>query len=772
MFPKLRRFGGAALLIAASAAPGFAQEQNREKFVIAGSANKVERSDAVAEAPKGRKIAIVIAVSDYERDREGIPDLPYVENDARHMIETLFNDGFDVWPLCEKDVRLPKAKQDDQPEQKRLARLKKRLNEPTKKNIEATVADALEAVDKDDVVFVYFSGHGENADEDATHLVVKDSNYESLETLKRTSVALSDLRGALANSASRFCLVSLDCCHAGGTRSVASFDEFEHYVEGGPSGVTTLASCALDETSDGWKPIVEDPNDVADDRAVSIFTYWLDAGLKGFADGAIDGAADGKIGSDELFEYVDDNAAFHRAKQTSYVVAKRDAKPFVVCDVKPMKYDEAMDSVARQLVTKAKFMGRDEIVLNVEAVGDEDWEGDAKAVDGLNSFAVGANNYLQKNVDAMMEDLGDFGDKTSNGSVDVDATVELVEREIVDDENGEAKTIREYVLTCRFEDAKAKGRADEVKARILPKNAGETFANDARPAGSISIGDPSAAPSAPPVAKPVENPTVAFTAPEVTVETTLDGGQSWQKRPIYRGSDGANWVELNPGETYRVVVQPSNYGGNPENVGLRLLIDGRNTLPQAELQLYAGTRSAVPQPVARLDSARWWSLRLAEGGVYDAFYRAMEKDENGGSFNAAGNAFQVASASAVGGSTGQNGMIDVAFYALKPTDGTRAESDVLTKEGGETFKVFEARYGMEIDCQLACFRLRYASASRLAELGVDASGLFGAAVATSEPSAPRSEYAGTRGANRSKEMKTGKKRNDVQRETTPGGVLR
>ena len=65
MFPKLRRFGGAALLIAASAAPGFAQEQNREKFVIAGSANKVERSDAVAEAPKGRKIAIVIAVAAY-----------------------------------------------------------------------------------------------------------------------------------------------------------------------------------------------------------------------------------------------------------------------------------------------------------------------------------------------------------------------------------------------------------------------------------------------------------------------------------------------------------------------------------------------------------------------------------------------------------------------------------------------------------------------------------------------------------------------------------
>lgn len=768
MFQKLRRFGGAALLTAAIAAPGFAQEQNREKFIIAGSSNKVERSGAVASTPTGRKIAIVIAVSDLEKKELAGDQLSYVENDARRMIETLFNDGFEVWPLCEADVRLPKAKQG---EQRKLARLQKRLKEPTKANIEATVAEALDGVDKNDVVFVYFSGHGLLEDGDATYLVAKDADNASHEAVKRTCVAVSDLRGALADSASRYCLLSLDCCHAGGTRSVASFDEFEHYIEyDGPAGVTTLASCSAEQSSDGWTPIVEDPNDVAEDGAVSIFTYWLNAGLKGFADGAFDGEADGKIASDELFAYVDANAAFHRKDQTSYVIAKRDAKPFVLCDVKPMKYDEAMASVAKQIVTKAKFIGGNEIVLNVKTVGDEVWDGDAKAVDGLNSFAVGAQNYLQKSVDAFMEKVGDLGGKGTRGSVDVDATVELVERDLVD-ENGEAETVREYVLTCRFDSAQAKGRADEVKAHILPKNAGETFANDVRPAESLSIANPSAAPSAPPVANPVEEPTVSFTAPEITVEATLDGGATWQKRPIYRGADGANWVELNPGETYRVVAQPSNEPGNPESVGLRLLIDGRNTLPQAELQLYAGTRSAVPQPVARLDSARWWSLRLAEGGVYDAFYR-LEKDENGDYFSAAGNAFQVASTASVGASTGQNGMIDVAFYALRPTDGTRSASDVLTEEGGETFKVFEARSGMEIDYQLACFRLRYASASRLAELGVDESGLSGATVATAEPTASLDVYAGTRGADKSKELKTGKKRNDDKRETTSNGVLR
>lgn len=769
MFQKLCRFVGAALLIAALAVPGFAQGQNRGKFVIAGSANGVERSGAVAAAPKGRKIAIAIAVSDLSNKELVAKSLPYVENDARRMIETLFNDGFDVWPLCEKDVRLPKAKQGDSRAQRRLASLKKRLKEPTKANIEATVAEALGEVDKDDVVLVYFSGHGMLEDGDATYLVAKDANIESHEAVKRTCVAVSDLRGALADSASKYCLLSLDCCHAAGTRAAASFDEFEHYIEyDGPVGVTTLASCSAEQSSDGWTPIVDDPNDVAEDSAVSIFTYWLDAGLKGFADGAFDGEADGKIASDELFAYVDANAAFHRKEQTSYVIAKRDAKPFVVCDVKPMKYDDAMKAVAKQLVTKAAFLGGDEIVLNVKAVGGDEWEGDAKAVDGLNSFAVGAKNYLQKSVDALMEKLDD---KDARGSVDVDATVELVERESVD-EDGKTETVREYVLTCRFDSAKAKGRADEVKARILPKNAGETFANDVRPAGSISIDAPNAAPAAAPVANPVEEPSISFTAPEITVETTLDGGATWQKRPIYRGSDGANWVELNPGETYRVVAQPSNRAGNPESVGLRLMIDGRNTLPQAELQLYAGTRSAVPQPVARLDSARWWSLRLAEGGVYDAFYRVMEKGENGGSFNAAGNAFQVASAASVDATTGQNGMIDVAFYALRPTSPIVGTRDVLTEEGGETFKVFEARSGMEIDCQLACFRLRYASAARLAELGVAESGLSGAAVATAEPVAAENEYAGTRGANRSKELKTGKKRNDVRRETTPLGVLR
>ncbi len=768
MFQKLCRFGGAALLIAVLAVPGFAQGQNRGKFIIAGSSDRVERSGEVAAAPKGRKIAIVIAVSDLSGRELAHERLPYVENDARRMIETLLNDGFVVWPLCEAEA----AKEPEELKRinSRLLRNLRNAKEPTKANIEATVADALKYVREDDVVFLYFSGHGTLEDGNATYLVAKDADGASGETLKRTCVAVSDLRDALASSASRYCLLSLDCCHAAGTRAVASFDEFEHYIEyDGPAGVTTLASCSAEQSADAWTPTVEDPNDVADGGAVSIFTYWLNAGLKGFADGALDGEADGKIASDELFAYVDANAAFHRKNQTSYVIAKRDAKPFVVCDVKPMKYAEAMKAVAKQLVTKAAFLGGDEIALNVKTVGGEVWEGDAKAVDGLNSFAVGAKNYLQKSVDALMEKLDDKG---ASGAVDVDATVELVEREVVDDENGEAKTVREYVLTCRFDDAEAEGRADEVKARILPKNAGETFANDARPAGSISIGDPSAAPSAPPVAEPVENPTVSFTAPEVTVEATLDGGATWQKRPIYRDSDGANWVELNPGETYRVVAQPSNYEGNPESVGLRLLIDGRNTLPQAESQLYAGTRSAVSQPVARLDSARWWSLRLAEGGVYDAFYRVMEKDENGGAFNAAGNAFQVASSASVGASTGQNGMIDVAFYALKPTPTTRDVGDVLTEEGGETFKVFEARSGMEVDYQLACFRLRYASASRLAELGVAESGLSGAAVATAEPVAAENEYAGTRGANRSKELKTGKKRNDVKRETAPLGVLR
>ena len=788
MLQELRRLGFAALLVAAIAAPGSAQDDAREKFIVSGPAEEevernVPRDASEKTTPKGRKIAIVIAVSDLEREELKAERLPYVENDARRMIETLYNDGFSVWPLCEKTVPTPRKSE------KKV----KKIKEPTKENIEATVADVLENhVEKDDVVFVYFSGHGLEGDDDSTYLFAKDSDNRKVE---ETCVAVSELRRALADSPTRYCLLSLDSCSAAGTRAPSYFEEFQHFIEGGTAGVATFASCMLDEKSDGWTPFVEDPNDVADsgqERCVSIFTYWLNAGLKGFADGALGDEPDGKIASDELFAYVDDNVAFHNAEQTSHVVAKRNEKPFVMCDVAPMTYDDAMRAVAKQIVTKAKFMRRGKVEFNLEAVGVEDWERDAKAVDALTAFANGAKNNLQKQIEALMEDVEDVevkeGDgKSENkagGSVAVDATVERVDREIAD-ANGETKTISEYVLVCRFDESNAKGRAGEITARILPKSVGASFENDVEPTNALAIeatqttkpNAAPAAPSAPSVARPVDKPSTTFAAPEITIQASLDGGQTWTTRPIYRASDGANWVELNPGETYRAIAQPLNYAGNPEVVGLRLLIDGRNTLPQAEPFLYAGTRSAVAQPIASLDNARWWSLTLANGGVYDGFYSALE--EGDGVFRAAGRSFQVAATPAVDEATGQNGLIDVAFYALRPVAGVRSVSDVKTEEGGETRKVFEAIAGLEIDYQLACFRLRYASAARLAELGVSSDWLAGSAtVAATEPVASQSatpsanEYAGTRGADRAKETTTSKKQNDKKREKTSDGVLR
>ncbi|MBR2004525.1 MAG: caspase family protein [Thermoguttaceae bacterium] len=777
MFQNLRRVGVAALLTAMIATTAFAQENSRKKFVISGPADKVLLRHSEPSAPKGGiKRAIVIAVSDLNDKVQ--PPLPFAENDARRLIETLYNDGFVIYPVCEKSVPTPKGKR------------VKPIVEPTKENIEKTVEDVLKTVGKNDVLFVYFSGHGLNRGGDSM-LFAKNSSSEDDE-IETSCVSVAKLRKMIADREKEVqkaqegeveprCVLAIDACHAGTTRS--AYAELEDFIPGGAPGVATLASCSLEEESLGWTPIVVDPNDVADggkDRDVSVFTYWLNLGMKGFADGALaeleEGReANGKIESDELYMFVHDNVRMGwDDEQTTQAISQPSESALVLCDVPTANYDAALYDVAKQIVTKAKLLRKRDVDLSVKAVGLEKHKGDAKAADGLESFARYVKGDLQANVDGLLDEALDKGGFDGRGAVDVDATVELAEREIVDDE-GNAKTVVEYVVTCVLDDSKAAGNAGVVKARVLVKEAGDSERHDVAPANARPIG--SAAPAAPaaspalgdeyekpaPVASGDEYDDSApnFVLPQVTVEAKLPGAQTWTARTIYRDADGANWVELNPGETYRVVVAPSNVATNPETVGLRLLVDGRNTLPQAEPQLYAasyvGTRSAVAEPLVRLDDARWWALDLAKGCAIGAFYKVLE--QNGDKFEAAGREFRVAAVDAIGASTtGQNGAIDVAFYALKDRENGRDVSDVLTDEGGEVAEYFDALVGKEISHPLASFRLRYASAARLAELGVAKSELVGSTtVAAAEPF-DADEAIGTRSATRSKKTTTSKKR--------------
>lgn len=767
MLRELRRFGAAALLVAAFAAPCFAQSGDRGKFIIS---DDVQSGSILA--PNGRKIAIVIAVSDLSKSELQDKSLPFVENDARRMIATLYRDGFDVWPLCEESVPLPKL----DPDRKRPLR---KVKAPTKKNIEETVAQVLKGLGENDVLLLYFSGHGLE-EENQTYLVAKDS---SAKNVAATCVSLAEMRNMVAAREEELqkdqarveprCILAIDSCHSGGgTRSAKGFDDLVHFQEiknQATAGVATFASCALNQKSYGWTPCVLDPLDVAEEgenHDVSLFTFWLNAGLKGFADGSVDGQADGKIDSKELFKYIDDNVELHRdQEQTTCVIARRDEKRFVLCDVPTMKYDEALTAVAKQIVTKAKLLNKRNVDLSVKA---GECNSAAKNVDDLVSFARYASANLQDNVDDLMREVGgQGGNDGAKGSVEVNATVELAEREIVDDQ-GNAQTVVEYVVACRFDEesfVKAGRESDvgafEVTARILPKNAGETQCREQEPADAKPIGDAAPVPPAPVTPAPVTPapvppaPVADFVLPNVEIQATLDG-ENWTTRPIYRAADGANWVELNPGETYRVVVQPSNHASNPKTVGLRLLIDGRNTLPQAEMALYAGSRSAVAQPLVRLDEARWWALQLAKGGVYDAFYGAL--DQVSDKIRAEGKLLQVASADPIGSeATGQNGLIHFAFYALKDRESARTASDVRTIDGGDTQNVFEAHIGQVIDYPLASFRLRYASAARLAELGVAESELVGAETSDAEAEAEEdySDYVGTRGSNRSRKTSGG-----------------
>jgi len=219
------------------------------------------------------------------------------------------------------------------------------------------------------------------------------------------------------------------------------------------------------------------------------------------------------------------------------------------------------------------------------------------------------------------------------------------------------------------------------------------------------------------------------------------------------------WVELNPGETYRVVLEPTlalipaaeRANGAAEKVCARLLVDGRNSLPQyepyaeptndffwqtdgertrgqtdgalnvgdeetLETSETAATLAEPPTvvaPVVPLDEARFWLLDAGQTYPIEGFYdpslqscsafcvesAASSEDENG-----------------VDGGVeeSERGLIVVAFY--KATRSRSARPDVQTKPGPKKKCSAFVVKGWEIGANLAFLRLRCASANYLEEL--------------------------------------------------------
>jgi len=173
-------------------------------------------------------------------------------------------------------------------------------------------ASVIEVIDEffdqkkpDDLLVLYFSGHGVRDELGALYLAVKNT----IRTRLRSTAIKSDyIRDAMDQSRSKRQVLILDCCNSG------AFPQGTKAELGGSMGMTKafqgygrFVLTASDATQFAWegdKVIGETDN--------SLFTHFLVKGLEGEADS--DG--DGRITVDELYDYTYDQISRVTPKQT------------------------------------------------------------------------------------------------------------------------------------------------------------------------------------------------------------------------------------------------------------------------------------------------------------------------------------------------------------------------------------------------------------------------------------------------------------------------
>ena len=231
---------------------------------------------------EGSKWALLVGIDKYH---ESLGSLKYAGADCRALRDVLVS-GPLAFP---EDQVLLLA--DDTDEDHR----------PTFANIHSFLGSWLSAPKADDLVFVYFAGHGRLVD-GKNYLVPGDATLASLHTL---GIPLRQVQDILERCKAKRKLLILDACHSGAGRDVAVMaGEMQAALAQG-TGFYTIASCGAEELSHEWG-----------DKGHGVFSYFLTEALRGECSPPVDG----RLTVDYLYDWVHSRvvkwAAHHRCPQT------------------------------------------------------------------------------------------------------------------------------------------------------------------------------------------------------------------------------------------------------------------------------------------------------------------------------------------------------------------------------------------------------------------------------------------------------------------------
>lgn len=182
---------------------------------------------------------------------------------------------------------------------------------------------------RDDLLLLYFSGHGVKNARGELYLAVADTETD---LLGATAIPASYISEEMDTCVSRRLVLVLDCCHSGaflrGAKAAVgvSVDTREAFKGTGSGRIILTATDAIQYAWEG--------DDVSGKAQSSVFTHFL---VEGLQTGAADGDSDGEITVDELYDYVHARVVartptqkprkFAINQEGGLVIAKAPAKP-------------------------------------------------------------------------------------------------------------------------------------------------------------------------------------------------------------------------------------------------------------------------------------------------------------------------------------------------------------------------------------------------------------------------------------------------------------
>lgn len=627
--------------------------------LLAASPAAAQEPSLDPDANTGKQWAILIGVENYRL----APPLSFTLNDVDQLEATLRERG---GVSARNIVRFVDSAEDEQ-RRPLLASLTKELPKWFQKP------------GPNDRLLVYFSGHGFQSADGKLYLAPLDCDPRKPEV---TGLSVAWLRDQIAACHAGTKLLVLDSCHAGAEKgddepvegalkSIAAKDLGEPFRD--LEGVITLASSTGAEKSQIWS-----------EKRQSLFTYWLNQGLKGHADDD----ANGDVDIDELNKYVYTNVTeiaqsrFHRPQTPVRIIRSGTPGVPVVLQLGPVQLKHLISDMADQIAWSMESRG-------IKKVGVLQFTTDTELGEALGGEFGALGRWCSAELEKKLVAAGTFDVIDSRELI-----ASLKKNSFTVDQLGSREALAKLSASLDGLPALVTGtlrhrqhrlitlqtKLKQLESNTLAASAGGTaLLNEhewAMLGHSVSV-QPEDRPLPIPGsaqhnyierldqkakgAHPLQDPKFPC-----RVAIYVDGKE---RKGEFRGNDYV--VPIRNDEIYAVRITLLNR----EAVYMRLLVDGLNTLPQ-KIQT-RGLDTWEVGPIAKLDEARGWVLDPPRTGqlVYqvDGFVTGTGVDGGWRRFKMVEDGMSLAARKSF---TESIGLITAAFYRIAQDRGTVPEEIV------------------------------------------------------------------------------------------------